>query len=311
MNAVAAADRARRHTRYFLQWARSASPVHLAAEVDMSAIEAHRSAARAAGTRSSVAGWLVWAASRVMAAHPEANAAAAGLVAPRTVRYDAVHVKLAMDRMTPQGRCVRTAVLHHADRLEFDAIQQFVDRCRDGGEDASASGDRIRLLGRLPAPVGRLAFRTAMARTARRPELLGSVAVSSLGNHRADTFHAYGGTAVTLNAGRIAQRPVVRQGQVVAAPVMRLGMTFDHRVIDGAAAADVLDDLVHLLEGCDAVSAGGWHAPQLRPVGHRTAPGGDGPGRALAAGPRRPAGPGQRDRSRAAEGLDPRRPGGA
>lgn len=304
MNAGAAADRARRHTRYFLRWARSASPVLLAADVDMSAFEARRAAARAAGARCSPAALLVWAAGQVMAAHPEANAAAAGLLAPRTVRYDRVHVKLAVDRTTGRGRFVHTAVLRDADRLTPSEVQRFVDECREGAPDAGA--DRIALLGRLPAPAGRLAFRAAMARTGRRPELLGTVAVSSLGGHRVDEFHAYGGTAVTVNAGRITRRPAVRSGRVVPVPVMRLGLTFDHRVLDGAAAAGVLDDLVHLLEACDAVSAGGWDAPRLRPDGHRAAGGGAGGAGPVAAGAPRPAGAGQRDRLRPAGGLDPR-----
>ncbi|MEV4441660.1 2-oxo acid dehydrogenase subunit E2 [Streptomyces sp. NPDC049577] len=299
-------DRARRHTRYFLSWARSASPVHLAADVDMSAVEAYRATARAAGTRCSVAACLVWAAGRVMAAHPEANAAATGLLAPRTVRFTRVHVKLAVDRTTPRGRWVHTAVLRDADRLGPHEIQRLIDRCRDE-EDNRHDGDdeaarRIRLLGRLPAPLGRLAFRAAVAGTGRRPELLGTVAVSSLGGHRVDAFHAHGGTAVTLNAGRTAQRPVVRDGRLVPAPVMRLGLTFDHRVLDGAAAAGVLDDLVRLLEDPDALSGGVSDGP----VDHGTAPGRGGTTGPLAAGPRHPGGARQRHRPRSAGGLDPR-----
>ena len=65
-----------------------------------------------------------------------------------------------------------------------------------------------------------------------------------------------GGTAVTLCAGRVVDRPVVRDGAVVPAPVMQLGLTFDHRVIDGAAAADVLSDLHDTMEAFDDSTAG-------------------------------------------------------
>jgi pyruvate dehydrogenase E2 component (dihydrolipoamide acetyltransferase) len=40
-----------------------------------------------------------------------------------------------------------------------------------------------------------------------------------------------------LSLGRIAERPVVRDGQVVARPVGHVALTFDHRVVDGARAA--------------------------------------------------------------------------
>jgi pyruvate dehydrogenase E2 component (dihydrolipoamide acetyltransferase) len=40
-----------------------------------------------------------------------------------------------------------------------------------------------------------------------------------------------------LSIGRIAERPVVRDGQVTTGPVGYIGLTFDHRVVDGARAA--------------------------------------------------------------------------
>jgi pyruvate dehydrogenase E2 component (dihydrolipoamide acetyltransferase) len=41
-----------------------------------------------------------------------------------------------------------------------------------------------------------------------------------------------------LSIGRIAQRPVVRDGKVVAAHIGYVSVTFDHRVVDGARAAE-------------------------------------------------------------------------
>jgi pyruvate/2-oxoglutarate dehydrogenase complex dihydrolipoamide acyltransferase (E2) component len=41
-----------------------------------------------------------------------------------------------------------------------------------------------------------------------------------------------------LSIGRIARRPVVRDGEIAAAPVGYISVTFDHRVIDGARAAE-------------------------------------------------------------------------
>ena len=40
-----------------------------------------------------------------------------------------------------------------------------------------------------------------------------------------------------LSVGRIADRPVVRDGQVTVAPLGYVALTFDHRVVDGARAA--------------------------------------------------------------------------
>ena len=41
-----------------------------------------------------------------------------------------------------------------------------------------------------------------------------------------------------LAVGRIAPRPVVRDGEIVIRPVGHLSLTFDHRVVDGARAAE-------------------------------------------------------------------------
>jgi len=41
-----------------------------------------------------------------------------------------------------------------------------------------------------------------------------------------------------LSIGRVAERPVVRDGQVVVRPTGTIAVTFDHRVVDGARAAE-------------------------------------------------------------------------
>ena len=41
-----------------------------------------------------------------------------------------------------------------------------------------------------------------------------------------------------LSIGRISERPVVRNGEIVARPTGYLALTFDHRVVDGARAAE-------------------------------------------------------------------------
>ena len=41
-----------------------------------------------------------------------------------------------------------------------------------------------------------------------------------------------------LSIGRVAERPVVRDGEVVVRPTGTIAITFDHRVVDGARAAE-------------------------------------------------------------------------
>jgi pyruvate/2-oxoglutarate dehydrogenase complex dihydrolipoamide acyltransferase (E2) component len=51
-----------------------------------------------------------------------------------------------------------------------------------------------------------------------------------------------------LSVGRIAQRPVVRDGEIVSAPIGYVSVTFDHRVVDGARAAEFGLEVIRLLE---------------------------------------------------------------
>jgi pyruvate dehydrogenase E2 component (dihydrolipoamide acetyltransferase) len=51
-----------------------------------------------------------------------------------------------------------------------------------------------------------------------------------------------------LSIGRIAQRPVVRDGEIVSAPIGYVSVTFDHRVVDGARAAEFGLAVIRLLE---------------------------------------------------------------
>ncbi|WP_223066234.1 2-oxo acid dehydrogenase subunit E2 [Paenibacillus caui] len=50
-----------------------------------------------------------------------------------------------------------------------------------------------------------------------------------------------------LGTGRISEKPVIKNGEVVAAPVMALSLSFDHRLIDGATAQNFMNYIKQLL----------------------------------------------------------------
>jgi pyruvate/2-oxoglutarate dehydrogenase complex dihydrolipoamide acyltransferase (E2) component len=52
-----------------------------------------------------------------------------------------------------------------------------------------------------------------------------------------------------LGVHRIAPRPVVRDGEVVVRPMGNVSVTFDHRVVDGARAAEFALDVIRRLAG--------------------------------------------------------------
>ncbi|MEU6227058.1 2-oxo acid dehydrogenase subunit E2 [Streptomyces sp. NPDC047042] len=252
--------RARRHTLYFLEYAAGQRPVFLDTEVDMTRVTAHRQTARTpAGGKFSLVSYVLLATGRVLARHPEANAVMAPgwpgrLRAPKIAHFPQVTAKLALDRHIDGQRSVLSALLPDLEQAGLAEIQERVDRYRGQHTAELPEFARLRRLDRLPAPLGRLAFAAALRDPRRRAEIFGTVSVSSLGHQPVHGFHSTGGTALTVCLGQVAERPTVKDGALAVAPLMRLSLAFDHRVVDGATAAEVLGDLRHTLEEFDADS---------------------------------------------------------
>jgi pyruvate dehydrogenase E2 component (dihydrolipoamide acetyltransferase) len=107
---------------------------------------------------------------------------------------------------------------------------------------------------RPPADLGREIGRLAEAarnRTAKPDELTGQTFtisnIGAVGGGHGTPIIPYGTTAI-LSIGRAAEQPVVRDGQIVVAPVLPLSLSYDHRVIDGALGRRFLAAVVERLE---------------------------------------------------------------
>jgi pyruvate dehydrogenase E2 component (dihydrolipoamide acetyltransferase) len=135
-----------------------------------------------------------------------------------------VNVGMAAD--TPSGLIV--PVIHNADRLSLpDLVRtrtELIERARAGKS--------------LPQDLDGGVF-----------------TLSNLGAFRVDSFDAILNPpqAALLAVGRIADRAFPENGQLTLAPTVKLSLSVDHRVLDGAAAARFLDEIVGLLEAPDQV----------------------------------------------------------
>jgi pyruvate dehydrogenase E2 component (dihydrolipoamide acetyltransferase) len=78
----------------------------------------------------------------------------------------------------------------------------------------------------------------------------GTFTISNLGMYGVDRFVAVLNPpqAAILAVGAIEERAVVRDGALVARPVMELTLTCDHRSVDGASAAEFLHTVKQFLE---------------------------------------------------------------
>ena len=147
---------------------------------------------------------------------PELNARLEGDEIVFLDRYD-----LGVAVQTEQGLVV--PVVRDCDSRTLEELDEEVSRLADGARSGTLAPEELRGSTFTVTSAGKLAglFQTPIVN---HPE----VAILSL--------------------GRIAERPVVRGGEVVTRPVGYVALTFDHRVVDGARAAEFGLAVVRRLE---------------------------------------------------------------
>ena len=105
----------------------------------------------------------------------------------------------------------------------------------------------------LDAVAARRAELVAAAREGRlRPADVngGTFTISNLGMYGVDGFFAIVNSPqiAILAAGRISERVVAVDGVPAVRPTLVLGLSFDHRAVDGALGAEFLESLARLIE---------------------------------------------------------------
>ncbi len=150
--------------------------------------------------------------------HPQVNARfddEAGVL----TRFDAVHLGIATQ--TDAGLMV--PVLRDARSLDLWASAIEVARLADGARAGKVVRDEL----------------TGSTITLTSLGPLGGVASTPVINHP---------EVAIVGVNRIVLRPVIRDGAVVARPMMNLSSSFDHRVVDGAIGAAFVQSLRQSLE---------------------------------------------------------------
>jgi pyruvate dehydrogenase E2 component (dihydrolipoamide acetyltransferase) len=137
---------------------------------------------------------------------PELNARLEGDEIVYLERYD-----LGIAVQTEQGLVV--PVVRGCDSRSLDELQADVERLAAEARAGTLAADELRGSTFTVTSAGKLA----------------GLLQTPIVNHP---------EVAILSIGRIAERPVVRDGEVGAAPIGYISLTFDHRVVDGARAAE-------------------------------------------------------------------------
>ena len=134
-------------------------------------------------------------------------------------RHAAVHLGVATQ--TDGGLMV--PVLRHAEALDLWACAAGIARVAEGARSGKAPREELS---------GSTITLTSLG-------ALGGIASTPVINHP---------EVAIVGVNRMAQRPMFRNGQVVARQLMNLSSSFDHRVVDGMDAAQFIQAMRALLE---------------------------------------------------------------
>jgi pyruvate dehydrogenase E2 component (dihydrolipoamide acetyltransferase) len=203
--------------RRLLESKQSIPHYRLAADVDLTALTAHRASLNAAGTsKVSINDLIVRAAALALVRHPEVNAQLQGEEILKFAQADvAVAVASENGLVTP--------------------IVRAVDR---------------KGVAQIASEVADLAERARGGKLTREEITGGTFTVSNLGMFGVDRFDAIINPpqVAILAVGAASDRVVARNGQPAVAKVVTLTLSCDHRVVDGATGAKFLGTLRELLE---------------------------------------------------------------
>jgi pyruvate dehydrogenase E2 component (dihydrolipoamide acetyltransferase) len=164
-----------------------------------------------------VLGTVVKAVADTLPEFPELNARFEGDAIAYLERYD-----IGVAVQTEQGLVV--PVVRAADEKSVEEIGEEVARLADGARAGSLKPEELRGSTFTVTSAGKLAglFQTPIVN---HPE------------------------AAILSIGRVAPRPVVRDGEIVVRRTGTIAVTFDHRVVDGARAAAFGLAVIERVEG--------------------------------------------------------------
>ena len=206
-----------------------------------------------AGMRAAIAERLRHSLTTAAALTITREAIAGGLVAARQrlatdlgteVPYDALFVKLLGVALREHPRL--NSVIEDDAILELDDVNVGFAVALPGGLIVPVVRNAdTRPLEEIVRQVQQLTKRARAGKLRPSDATDGTASISTLGSHGVDAFTPILNPpqSVILGIGRIIERPVVQERKIVSALTCVLSLTFDHRVVDGAPAAQLLESL--------------------------------------------------------------------
>jgi len=172
-----------------------------------------------------------------------------------TVPYDAFFVK-AVAKTLKQHRILNSALAGEEIKLLRDINVGVAMATEKGLIVPVIHQADVKSILELVEAVNDLAERARADKLSLKDVKGGSFTITNLGMFGVDLFTPIinPGQAGILSFGRVKEEPMVEEGKVVVKPVLRMGLSFDHRIVDGAPAAQFLSTIKELLEKADLLA---------------------------------------------------------
>lgn len=228
--------------------AKASVPATLFYDIDVTWLEGLRERFSNSGLKLTVTALLIKAIAIAQEKHPYSRT----IMLPngRLVQLNAIEAQFTVERFIDGQPALFFA---NVKRPDIKAMADITEELRAYGKDPIESVPQLEIedrFSRYPWLIRQIiiwfGLRVPQLRLKYMPATFG---LSSLGKYGCRNLISPSVITSMFCVGEVEERPVAINGKVEIHPILSLVLNFDHRVIDGAAAARFMNDIIDLLRG--------------------------------------------------------------
>jgi pyruvate/2-oxoglutarate dehydrogenase complex dihydrolipoamide acyltransferase (E2) component len=243
---------ARKLSIYGFQLAENGHNFFALLDFDVTELREYLRSKRRDGEGGSLFAFLLKAIAKCLEEFPSFNAM---IDLRKTTYFETVDIGIPIEVANEQGAINRQYIVKDAARKSIGDISAEIDAAKenlDRQEGFILSPSMRAIISRLPRFIVSCLFRILANNHGRVKELSGSVFVTSVSMFSTAPGYVVpyigGPKASSFAIGSVAEKPVVRKGEIVIREMLNITAVFNHDIIDGAPAARFINRLKRYIE---------------------------------------------------------------
>ena len=161
---------------------------------------------------------------------------------------DDVDISCAMEKRHRGGTVVLIPIIKEVNKKSISTISEEIKHFSELSFDEMPNVQFIKDLNRYPDFLKYLIMRMICQSAKLYAFFFGTVGFSNLGKFGITHFYPLWINATVFGIGTIEEKPVVRNGSITIAPMLYLTIAFNHRILDGSAASEILAEVKRTIE---------------------------------------------------------------